>query len=123
MTASEIVSDECLAGVLDVSKAAREQALVLVDLMAQEAGSSSAASTAELSKQQKLLNANLASLRGLHRAAHFAARETKSQTAEARQEVDRLHLQLQNLFYEERHLQGEIAACESYELRIFALSG
>jgi hypothetical protein len=26
-----------------------------------------------------------------------------------------LHLQLQNLYYEERHLRGEIAACESYE--------
>jgi len=32
-----------------------------------------------------------------------------------RQEVDKLHLQLQNLYYEQRHLQGEIAACESYE--------
>ncbi|KUI56522.1 hypothetical protein VP1G_03865 [Cytospora mali] len=36
-------------------------------------------------------------------------------TAEARQEVDVLHLQLQNLYYEQRHLQGEIAACESFD--------
>jgi hypothetical protein len=69
----------------------------------------------EVSKQQKLLLTYLAQLRGLHRDAHVGARETKAMTAEARQEVDRLHLQLQNLYYEQRHLQGEITACESYE--------
>ncbi|KAF1815970.1 hypothetical protein P152DRAFT_455691 [Eremomyces bilateralis CBS 781.70] len=26
-----------------------------------------------------------------------------------------LHLQLQNLYYEQRHLRGEIAACEAYD--------
>ncbi|KAK2682939.1 hypothetical protein RAB80_000885 [Fusarium oxysporum f. sp. vasinfectum] len=57
----------------------------------------------------------MAHLKGLHRNVCFSARETKSQTAESRQEVDRLHLQLQNLYYEQRHLQGEITACESYE--------
>ncbi|KAF3768903.1 hypothetical protein M406DRAFT_355072 [Cryphonectria parasitica EP155] len=45
----------------------------------------------------------------------MGARDTKTQTAEARQEVDVLHLQLQNLYYEQAHLQGEIAACESYD--------
>ncbi|PCD45441.1 hypothetical protein AU210_000875 [Fusarium oxysporum f. sp. radicis-cucumerinum] len=57
----------------------------------------------------------MAHLKGLHRNVCFSARETKSQTAESRQEVDRLHLQLQNLYYEQRHLQGEITACESYD--------
>ena len=31
------------------------------------------------------------------------------------QEIDALHLQLQNLYYEQRHLRGEIAGCEDYE--------
>lgn len=69
----------------------------------------------EAARQQKVLLAHLARLRGLHRAACLAARETKAQTAEAKRELDRLHLQLQNLYYEQRHLQGEIAACEGYE--------
>lgn len=69
----------------------------------------------ELSKQQKTLYAYLAQLRGLNRNAITKVRNTKQTTAEARQEIDRLHLQLQNLYYEERHLRGEIAACESYE--------
>ena len=69
----------------------------------------------EFSKQQKLLYSYLAELRGLNRNAINGVRNTKQVTAEARQEIDRLHLQLQNLYYEERHLRGEIAACESYE--------
>lgn len=119
MATHEIVTDPNLLTVLDASHDARDQALKLVDqIAALNASLEGAAPEAqqEISKQQKLLITNLAQLRGLHRAAHFGARQTKSQTSEARQEVDRLHLQLQNLYYEQRHLQGEIAACESYEL-------
>ncbi|CEN61437.1 Putative Conserved coiled/coiled coil protein [Aspergillus calidoustus] len=64
---------------------------------------------------QKHLFALLAQLRGQSRNAIFRVRDTKQRTAEARQEIDRLHLQLQNLYYEQRHLTGEIAACESYD--------
>lgn len=113
----EIVTDPNLSTVLDASRDARLQALSLVDqIAAAEPGDSSSPEVQqETSKQQKRLITNLAQLRGLHRAAYFGARQTKSQTSEARQEVDRLHLQLQNLYYEQRHLQGEIKACESYE--------
>ena len=69
----------------------------------------------EVSKQQRLLYSYLGQLRELNRNAILKVRNTKQTTAEARQEIDRLHLQLQNLYYEERHLRGEIAACESYE--------
>ncbi|KAI4865591.1 Fms-interacting protein-domain-containing protein [Hypoxylon rubiginosum] len=113
----EIVTDPNLSTVLDASRDARLQALSLVDqIAAAEPGDSSSPEVQqETSKQQKRLITNLAQLRGLHRAAYFGARQTKSQTSEARQEVDRLHLQLQNLYYEQRHLQGEIKACESYD--------
>ncbi|KAK4136779.1 hypothetical protein BT67DRAFT_374728 [Trichocladium antarcticum] len=122
MTIDTHITDPSIAAVLETSKAAREQAQTLVDLVAQEIASNSASSgplpagaLAEISKQQKLLNTNLAHLRGLHRAAHFRARETKGATAEGRHEVDVLHLQLQNLYYEQRHLEGEIAGCESFD--------
>ena len=117
MAIDEIVTDPNLSAVLNTSRDTRLQALTLVDLIASlgPIENASTESQLEISKQQKLLITNLAQLRGLHRAAHFDARQTKAQTSEARQEVDRLHLQLQNLYYEQRHLQGEIAACESYE--------
>lgn len=133
MTIDTHITDPSLAAVLETSAAAREQAKSLVDLLAQVMIASDNSNNnnnnntpspsdalAELSKQQKLLNTNLAHLRGLHRAAHFRARETKGQTAEARHEVDVLHLQLQNLYYEQRHLEGEIEACESFECVFFS---
>ncbi|KAI1390169.1 Fms-interacting protein-domain-containing protein [Hypoxylon trugodes] len=117
MAIDDIVTDPNLSTVLDASRDTRLQALNLVDQIAaaDPIETTSLEAQQEASKQQKLLITNLAQLRGLHRAAHFGARQTKSQTSEARQEVDRLHLQLQNLYYEQRHLQGEIIACESYD--------
>lgn len=122
MTIDAIVTDPALRSFLQTSQHAREQALGLADRLAEldhDAAPPPPLLTAdqrvELSKEQKLLNTNLSHLRGLHRAACLGARDTKAQTAEARQEVDVLHLQLQNLYYEQRHLQGEIAACESFE--------
>ncbi|KAI0446796.1 hypothetical protein F4803DRAFT_546943 [Xylaria telfairii] len=114
--ANNIVTDPQLMAVLSASRDAAMQALHLVDQIA-AAGPINDASIEdqlETSKQQKLLITRLAQLRGLHRAANFSARKTKADTSEARQEVDRLHLQLQNLYYEQHHLQGEIAACESF---------
>lgn len=112
-----IVTDPKVSAVLDASHDARDQALSLVDIIAATGplDNASAETQAEVSKQQKLLITNFAKLRGLHRNAHLGSRHTKQETAGARLEVDRLHLQLQNLYYEQRHLQGEITACESYE--------
>lgn len=116
---STIVTDPFLQKVLEISTQTREQCSQLIDFA--EANAVSASHTTptdvllELSKRQKLLYSYLAQLRGLNRNAILQVRGTKQTTAEARQEIDRLHLQLQNLYYEERHLRGEIAACESYE--------
>lgn len=123
MAVDDMVTDPLLKNVLSISAAARDQALTLLDLVDKHAldteRTSSSPSLSDIqhliSKQQKLLYAHLAQLRGAHRDATFSARETKALTAEARQEVDRLHLQLQNLYYEQRHLRGEITACASYE--------
>ncbi|KAG6014978.1 hypothetical protein E4U43_005928 [Claviceps pusilla] len=116
MTLETIVSEPGLVAVLQISDQARDQAHTLLRLTDDAIDSSpSAEMQAEIAKQQKHLFTSISHLRGLHRNACISARETKAQTAEARQEVDRLHLQLQNLYYEQRHLQGEIAACESYD--------
>jgi THO complex subunit 5 len=117
MAIDQLVTDPNLALAIQISGQSRDQANALVSLAENNDGSVPLSPTqkAEISKQQTLLLASIAQLRGLHRHATLAARETKAQTAEARQEVDRLHLQLQNLYYEQRHLQNEITACESYE--------
>lgn len=124
MTVETIVTDSALKMALEASANTREQAIALLDLAFSQtppAGPLTPQFQLQISKQQKLLLTYLAQLRGLHRDAHVGARETKAYTAEARQEVDRLHLQLQNLYYEQRHLQGEILACETYEYDCHAI--
>lgn len=120
MAIDKIVTDPALRLALETTAQTREQAIALLDLVSSHPPASEASQDfqIQISKQQKLLLTYLAQLRGLHRDALVGARETKALTAEARQEVDKLHLQLQNLYYEQRHLQGEIIACESYEFVI-----
>jgi THO complex subunit 5 len=115
MAVNATVTDPSLRTLLDISSQAREQALGLLDLVSSTPNPPPPEAQIQISKQQKLLYGYLAPLRGSVRDATLGARDTKATTAEARQEVDRLHLQLQNLFYEQQHLQGEIAACEAYE--------
>jgi len=119
MKTGDIVTDQYLKFVLGTSTQTRQQCMNLIDLAEGKAVAASQTLSLEdqleLSKQQKLLYSYLAQLRGLNRNAIIKVRNTKQTTAEARQEIDRLHLQLQNLYYEERHLRGEISACESYE--------
>lgn len=115
---SPLVTDASLQSVLTAADLARTQSLAILDLLDAHHASSDLDPTAqqlELSAQQKKLNAHLAHLRGLNRKAVLGVRSTKQETGEARQEIDALHLQLQNLYYEQRHLRGEIAGCEDYE--------
>jgi septal ring factor EnvC (AmiA/AmiB activator) len=119
MAISEIVADESLLPVLQTSAETLARCQQLLTILNPDAFPNDPAKLQELSlaasKQQKLLFALLAQLRGQNRDAVFRVRDTKQSTAEARQEIDRLHLQLQNLYYEQKHLTGEIAACEAYE--------
>lgn len=120
MTVRDIVTDPSLLPVLQISANAHtecQKLLALLDPTIATASSNppSQETVLAISKQQKILYSLLAQLRGLNRDAVLRVRETKQVTAEARQEIDRLHLQLQNLYYEQKHLMGEIAACESYE--------
>ncbi|KAL2863548.1 phosphatidylinositol-glycan biosynthesis class S protein-domain-containing protein [Aspergillus lucknowensis] len=109
----DIVSDPSLLPVLDSAAETRDLCQKLLSLLDPSITPDQNAESPQT--VQKHLFALLAQLRGQSRDAIFRVRDTKQRTAEARQEIDRLHLQLQNLYYEQRHLTGEIAACESYD--------
>ena len=125
-----LVTDASLQSVLAAADLARTQSLAILDLLdahhasidASDDASDPTAQQLELSTQQKKLTAYLAQLRGLNRKAVLGVRSTKQETGEARQEIDALHLQLQNLYYEQRHLRGEIAGCEDYEYVVIFLA-
>ncbi|EHA24300.1 hypothetical protein ASPNIDRAFT_209342, partial [Aspergillus niger ATCC 1015] len=117
MAIRDIVANPSLLPVLGLSAETRDQCMKLLAVLDPTADLSDDPQERALaaSREQKQLFALLARLRGQNRDAIMRVRETKQSTAEARQEIDRLHLQLQNLYYEQRHLTGEIAACESYD--------
>ncbi|OCL13149.1 hypothetical protein AOQ84DRAFT_429527 [Glonium stellatum] len=119
MTADDIVTDPFLRSVLVKADEARKQCIVLLELLDKHPRTPGSPPPREveieLSKQQQLLNSYLIQVRNLNRRAIFSTRQTKQATAEARHEIDTLHLQLQNLYYEQRHLRGEIGACEGYD--------
>lgn len=54
-------------------------------------------------------------LKKLNRLAHMRLKKSRDQTHEAKQKVDVLHLQLQNLLYEVMHLQKEISKCLEFK--------
>ncbi|KAK0943595.1 hypothetical protein LTR48_004514 [Friedmanniomyces endolithicus] len=123
------ITSPALLSVLQAAARAQTQSLAILDLLAAYHAredpphdSSILEEQLALSKQQKLLLAHLAQLRGLNRKAVLGVRTTKAETAERRQEIDGLHLGLGNLYYEQRHLRGEIEACEGYEHRFHELS-
>ncbi|KAI9783990.1 MAG: hypothetical protein M1839_002935 [Geoglossum umbratile] len=115
MTVTDLVTDPSLHAALETSAHTREHCMSMLDRLFSNPSSHPEDIQAELFKAQKILHAYLSQMRGLNRQAVLNVRETKQITAEARQEVDRLHLQLQNLYYEQRHLRGEIAACDAYD--------
>ncbi|KAJ5225560.1 hypothetical protein N7468_006785 [Penicillium chermesinum] len=115
---SQFVSDDSLEPLFAANREAKARTQQLLDLLDPDnrpAGISDEEWALRASENQKALFAALANLRKEHRDAALRVRESKQATAEARQEVDRLHLELQNLYYEKNHLLNEIAACESYD--------
>ncbi|KAI9704100.1 MAG: hypothetical protein M1836_006961 [Candelina mexicana] len=122
---SDIVTDPYLQSVLETSTRTREQTSKLLALIEDNPSSSTNPpfrdTLLHIAREQKQLHAHIAILRGKNRNALLDVRQTKALTAEKRGEVDRLHLHLQNLYYEQRHLRGEIAACEAYDHKYLSL--
>lgn len=119
MSATSIITDPVLTSVLAAAHETRQQCNSILDFISSQNTSASASASVyedtQLLTAQKTLSTRLAILRGLNRKAILSVRNTKHETSEKRQEIDALHLQLQNLYYEQRHLRGEIRACEDYE--------
>ncbi len=57
----------------------------------------------------------LMSLRTLNRLMKFKLKIVKDEQHSKRQEVDAQHLLLQNLLYEARNLQNQVAAVQDYK--------
>lgn len=117
MTLHTLITEPSLQPLLQTTQAALAQTQAIIDWLQGNAasGTPSLDLKLQLSQQQKLLHVYLTKLRALHRRSALSVRSTKQQTANARHEVDRLLLQLQNLYYEQKHLMGEISACEGYD--------
>ena len=116
MAIDDLVLDPALRKLLSYSGTSLAYALDMVNWVdANQSEDPPSDARLKLSQLQKTVIASLAQLRAQNKHSITCVRETKRATAEARQEVDRLFLQLQNLYYEQRHLMGEISACESYE--------
>ena len=125
-TALPEIEDPFLLSVLRTNHALRSQTLALLDIIStspQREEAQQEPSTApsplsperlEVVKAQKAVSTLLAALRGQNWRLANLARDTKTATSASRAEVDHLHLSLQNLYYEQRHLVGEIAGCEGY---------
>jgi hypothetical protein len=116
MTADDLVTDPQLLSVLAAANASRLACLSILELIESNLDSRDTQSLEDrLAEQRKALNAHLSKVRGLNRIAILNVRTTKAETAQARGEVDTLHLQLQNLKYEQSHLRRQIGICENFE--------
>lgn len=72
----------------------------------------------ELESDQRLISIAtplFANLKSINRQSSSIVAHYKSQTQKVRNEVDQIHLDLQNLIYERRHLEKEIKKCQEFE--------
>uniref|UniRef100_A0A673IFV8 THO complex subunit 5 homolog n=1 Tax=Sinocyclocheilus rhinocerous TaxID=307959 RepID=A0A673IFV8_9TELE len=69
------------------------------------------AKSVEIEERRTQCSVHFITLKKLNRLAHMRLKKGRDQTHEAKQRVDVLHLQLQNLLYEVMHLQKEIGKC------------
>ncbi|XP_006640358.1 THO complex subunit 5 homolog [Lepisosteus oculatus] len=71
--------------------------------------------SAEIEEKRMMGCIHFMTLKKLNRLAHMRLKKARDQTHEAKQRVDALHLQLQNLLYEVMHLQKEISKCLEFK--------
>ncbi|XP_063043325.1 THO complex subunit 5 homolog [Engraulis encrasicolus] len=69
----------------------------------------------ELEERRRECCIHFITLKKLNRLAHMRLKKSRDQTQDAKQRVDVLHLQLQNLLYEVMHLQKEISKCLEFK--------
>ncbi|KAL8560659.1 hypothetical protein ACOMHN_052675 [Nucella lapillus] len=69
----------------------------------------------ELDARKMDVSLQFTALKKLNRLAHFRCRKAREGTMEAKQQIEKYHLQLQNLLYETMHLQKEITKCLEFK--------
>lgn len=119
-----LVTDPYLLSILRTSTATREASLALLRITTStpsDTDSDSESHNTSIIRAQKNLHAHLSRLRGQNRRLAHLVRSTKAHTSASKSEIDTLHLSLQNLYYESRHLAGEIASCEMFPHKYMAL--
>ncbi|KAI9658815.1 MAG: hypothetical protein M1831_003841 [Alyxoria varia] len=122
--ASSVVTDPELVSFLEINSRLQDEALALAELLSTQAENPSEETSAppyldqdppqDIQAAYQRLNSIVAVLRGQNRRVAHITRQSKASTAASRAELDRLHLSLQNLYYEQKHLLGEIATCENF---------
>ncbi|XP_065831134.1 THO complex subunit 5 homolog [Oscarella lobularis] len=74
-------------------------------------------SESDLAECSRNASLHVITLRRLNRAGQVRCKAARDKTIRSRQEIDGLHLQLQNLLYHVMHLQGEIRECRDFKSR------
>ncbi|XP_070205854.1 THO complex subunit 5 homolog A-like isoform X2 [Littorina saxatilis] len=69
----------------------------------------------DLEARKMDVSVQFAALKKLNRLAHFRCRKAREGTNEAKQRIEKYHLQQQNLLYEAMHLQKEITKCLEFK--------
>lgn len=92
---------------LDLSHQIRQQALQLL-----ASSDEDFAGDATKSQARKVVLSRLVQLRAANRTLWQASKAAKATTADAKTGVDKLNLDLQGLYYEQRHLRNEIRSCQ-----------
>lgn len=89
-----------------ISMNMQKLAMEITEMLTKESADS------DLKLAQSLLLMQLIQLRGANRDLWQNSRSAKSVTGDARAQIDSLNLELQGVYYEQRHLQNEIKACK-----------
>lgn len=88
-----------------ISAELRQLSLKIIDLV------ESPDATTDVTEVQTLLMTKLVQLRAANRVTWQSSRLAKLKTSEAKAGIDRANLELQGLYYEQRHLKNEIKSC------------
>ncbi|KAA8911434.1 hypothetical protein TRICI_003818 [Trichomonascus ciferrii] len=81
----------------------------------QASGNEDEKTTSDLRRQ---IMTGLVQLRMLNKQAQDSVHQTKEDTTRARQELDNIQLDMQNVLYQNKHLRSEIERCTDYESRL-----
>lgn len=102
------IKHETVLKALEVTKSLQNSCLKLLGSFEEDNGE-------DRSLIRKDIMTDIIQLRPLNRQAQIVITNIKDQTAKMKQEVDTIQLDMQNIYYQHKHLKSEIERCEDYE--------